>query len=144
MAANAKGAQIIQAMVECRIIFENSRRVVKRSVRSRVTMLDGSRVDGDPKRCSPSMIKGTRSRIWMGYTSQLPICVTRRFIRNRIAAIVQMAVVVPTRGKVPMIMPLAMLNASIWGVSPCFSSEIMGEPTYLLKIPWAMSISDDV
>jgi hypothetical protein len=90
------------------------------------------------------MIKGTMSKSWMGYTSQLPSCVTRRFMRNRIATIVQMAVVVPTRGKVPMMMPLAMLIASICGVRPCFSREIMGELTYLLKIPGVMSISDDV
>jgi hypothetical protein len=144
MAAKAKGAQIIHATAACRIIFENSRRVIKRSVRSKVIIWDGSRVDGDPKRCSPSMIKGTKSKIWMGYTSQLPICVTRRFMRNMIAAIVQMAVVVPTRGKVPMMMPLVMLSANIRGVSPCFSREIMGVLTYLLKIPRVMSISDDI
>jgi hypothetical protein len=144
MAAKAKGAQIIHAMAACRIIFENRLRVVKRSVRSKVTMWDGSRVDGDPKRCSPNMIKGTKSKIWMGYTSQLPICVTRRFMRNMIATIVQMAVVVPTKGKVPMMMPHVMLSASIWGVSPCFNREIMGELTYFLKIPWVISISDDV
>jgi hypothetical protein len=80
----------------------------------------------------------------MGYTSQLPICVTRRFMRNMIATIVQMAVVVPRSGMIPMMMPLVMLSASIWGVSPCFSREIMGELMYLLKIPWVMSISDDV
>ena len=87
------------------------------------------------------MIKGTISKSWIGYTSQLPSCVTRRFMRNRIAAIVQMAVVVPTRGKVPIMMPLAMLSASIWGVRPCFSREIMGKLTYLLKNPWAIIFS---
>jgi hypothetical protein len=46
-----------------------------------------------------------------------------------------MAVVVPTRGKVPMMMPLAMLNASICGVRPCFNREVIGKLAYLLKNP---------
>ena len=52
-----------------------------------------------------------------------------------IAIMVQMAVVVPTRGNVPMIMPLAMLKASICGVSPCLIRAVIGVMMYFLKNP---------
>jgi len=81
------------------------------------------------------IIKGTIKRSCKGYTSQFPSCATRRFIRNTITTMVQMAVVVPTRGNVPMIMPLAMLKASICGVSPCLIRAVIGVMMYFLKNP---------
>ncbi|HRW81466.1 MAG TPA: hypothetical protein P5285_11810 [Desulfomonilia bacterium] len=65
--------------------------------------------------------------------SQFPSWMTRRFMRSPMAAMVQMAVVVPTMGKIPMVSPLAMLRARRAGVIPCLRSAVSGAMMYFLK-----------